>query len=163
MSDSLHCLIHSLREELQQYGEMLALLDHQQELVTSRAADALLESTGAVEAQTAVIHRAREARLERQAALAHECGLPGEATIADLLPCLPADYRPLLAALVQENNELLMRVQMRSRQNHVLLTRSLELMTRLIGSLLPSGSTVYSGRGVVGGMLPTQSLYQAMG
>ncbi len=42
-----------------------------------------------------------------------------------------------MQALVQENNELLVRVQQRARQNHLLLLRSLELMQKLINSLFP--------------------------
>mgnify|MGYP003383701375 CR=1 FL=1 len=53
-----------------------------------------------------------------------------------------------VAALVQENNELLTRVQQRSRQNHVLLARSVELMSRVIQTLIPGGgSPVYTRRG----------------
>jgi len=44
MIDALQTLIEALRDELKQYGEMLALLDQQQELVAGRAADELLHS-----------------------------------------------------------------------------------------------------------------------
>jgi len=39
MIESLQNLINALRRELQEYGEMLALLDRQQQLVMARAAD----------------------------------------------------------------------------------------------------------------------------
>ncbi len=54
-----------------------------------------------------------------------------------LIPLLPADYRPLVQALVDENNELLVRVRQRARQNHLLLSRSVELMQGLLNTLLP--------------------------
>ena len=71
----------------------------------------------------------------------------------------------LVTALVQENNESLGRIHQRSRQNHLLLCRSLELMSRLLGSLLPgSNSPVYSGNGsVTGGNFPAHAMYQAIG
>lgn len=164
MIDQLQALISALREELQQYGEMLARLDQQQELVTRRAPDDLLQSTSEIEAQTQVIHEARRLRREQQQQVARALQLPVDAPFADIIPCLPADYRPLMGALVQENNELLVRVQQRSRQNHVLLSRSVELMNRLISSLLPGGSPVYTGNGSLNGaLLPVRSLYQAMG
>ena len=91
-------------------------------------------------------------------------GLDADAAFQQIIPNLPADFRPLLGALVQENNELLMRVHHRSRQNHVLLCRSLELMSRLLGSLLPGGGTVYTGKGdVLGSFGPARSTYQAVG
>src|SRR6266487_1544256 len=160
----LQDLIHALREELQQYGEMLARLDHQQELILRRAPNDLLQSSADIEAQSQVIQSARQARTDRQREVARALGLSDEAAFAQIIPLLPADYRPLVAALVQENNELLVRVQQRSRQNHLLLARSLEFMHRLIGALLPGGSPVYTDKGnVIGGRMPQRSFYQAVG
>ena len=49
---------------------------------------------------------------------------------------------------MDENNELLVRVQQRARQNHLLLSRSLELMQGLLNSLFPASETrVYNGQG----------------
>jgi hypothetical protein len=42
---------------------------------------------------------------------------------------------------VDENNELLVRVRQRARQNHLLLSRSAELMRGLLETLLPSRET----------------------
>jgi hypothetical protein len=164
MNEALENLIQALREELQQYGEMLARLDQQQEHVTTRAAEALLESTAGIEVQTRVLHEARRVRGSRQQEVARGLGLPADAPFGDLLPNLPGDYRPLVGALVQENNELLIRVQQRSRQNHVLLCRSVELMSRLLSSLLPAGATVYTEKGdVISGAFPAHAMYQAIG
>ena len=52
-------------------------------------------------------------------------------TFAAIIPLLPPDYRPLVQALVQENNELLARVHQRTRQNHLLLSHAVELMQQL--------------------------------
>jgi len=164
MTDALNHLIGALREELQQYGEMLARLDEQQELVIRRAPDHLLQSTADVEAQTKVLQSVRQQRAERQGDVARALRLNDEAAFAEIVARLPKDYRPLVSALVQENNELLARVQQRSRQNHVLLSRSVEMMGRLLGALLPNGSTVYTDKGIVpGGTLSMPSLYQAVG
>jgi hypothetical protein len=164
MNEAINNLIEALREELQQYGEMLARLDQQQEHVTTRAAEALLQSTAEIEVQTRVIHEARRARAERQQVVARGLGLGVDAPFADLLPNLPSDYRPLLGALVQENNELLVRVHQRSRQNHILLCRSVELMSRLLNSLVPAGATVYTEKGdVISGAFPAHAMYQAIG
>ena len=47
---------------------------------------------------------------------------------AEIIPQLPEAYRPLIESLVDENNSLLQRVQQRARQNHLVLSRSVELM-----------------------------------
>ena len=39
----IEILVEKLRDELKQYGELLALLDQQQELVLKRDADGILE------------------------------------------------------------------------------------------------------------------------
>ncbi len=145
--ETLKRLIHLLREELQQYGEMLARLDQQQEFVLARAADDLFQSITAVQTQALAIQNARNRRENMQHELARDLGL-ADSTFAELIPALPADYRPLVQALMQENNELLVRVQQRARQNHLLLMRSMESMQRLINSLVPATSTpVYNDSG----------------
>lgn len=166
MTQALEDLIQSLREELQSYGEMLARLDQQQDMVMRRAPDELLEATAGIETQSRAIIEARRVRETKQRAVALGLNLAGDSGFAEILPNLPADYRPLLSALVQENNELLQRVHHRSRQNHVLLCRAVELMSRLLGSLLPGGNTtLYTERGDVLGAFGkiTRSTYQAIG
>ena len=90
---------------------------------------------------------------------------PDSASFADLIPLLPPDYRPLIPALVDENNELLTRVHQQARQNHLLLSRSVELMKGLLDTLLPSRETrVYNGHGNMHThTIVTRSLYDAVG
>src|SRR5689334_25193181 len=128
MTESIQQLIVALREELQQYGEMLALLDRQQQLVVVRAGNEVFQSVGQIEAQATVIAGARVRREECRRQAAKKLGRSEDTPFTDLIPLLPAEYRPLVKALVDENNELLVRVQQRARQNHLLLSRSLELM-----------------------------------
>ena len=165
MNPALDPLIQSLRNELQQYGEMLALLDYQQEYVVTRAADAMLQTVAEIQAQTSVIERARKEREERRRELAEMLRQPPEATFADLIPQMPEDYRPLVQALVDENNQLLHRIQQRARQNHVLLNRSVDLMKQFMNALIPSlRPTIYNGTGTLhGAALPGRTLYEAVG
>src|SRR6267143_1842013 len=53
-------LIECLRSELQQYGEMLALLDQQQANVVRRVADDLLITAAAIDTQSAAVQKARQ-------------------------------------------------------------------------------------------------------
>ena len=165
MNDLLPNLIEALREELKQYGEMLAQLDQQQDLVMQRQTSDLLQSVATINSQTGVIAAARREREQRQRHIARELSLPESAAFAAILPLLPADYSPLVQALVQENNELLVRVQQRVRQNHLLLSHAVELMQHLINSIFPgAGPKTYDDAGRVPGTgLPQHSLYEAVG
>jgi flagellar biosynthesis/type III secretory pathway chaperone len=165
MKELLSNLIEALREELKQYGEMLALLDQQQQLVTHRQAAELPENVNSVNAQAGVIAAARQEREQRQRHLARLLAQPENSSFPVLIPLLPPDYRPLMDALVRENNELLVRVQQRARQNHLLLSHCVELMQQLINSIFPASSpTTYDGAGRVPvAAVAPQSLYQAVG
>ncbi len=165
MTDALQRLIEALRDELQQYGEMLALLDQQQEQVCARVADELTATVLHIQEHGTVIQGARRHREECRTVVARSFGLRDETPFAELLPFLPPPVRPLVLALVEENNDLLRRVQHRARQNHFLLSRSVELMQSLIGSLVPqSRPLTYGHAGVMAPtMLPSRTLYDAVG
>lgn len=120
MKELLSNLIEALREELKQYGEMLALLDQQQQLVMRQQVANLPDNINCVNAQAGVIAVARQEREQRQRHLARLLELPETSGSTALIPLLPSDYRPLVDALVRENNELLDRVQQRARQNYLL-------------------------------------------
>jgi flagellar biosynthesis/type III secretory pathway chaperone len=165
MIPHLQNLIAALREELHEYGEMLARLDEQQDLVMKREADGILQSVSTIQDQSATIQRARQLREARQTEIAQRLGLGGEMEFSKIIPRLPDDYRLLIDALVQENNALLMRIQQRARQNHLLLRQSLDLMQRFLSTLFPSHEPrVYNGGGQ---MFPRAtsavSVYEAVG
>jgi len=165
MNESFSNLVNALRQELEQYGEMLALLECQQQQVAARCADGVYQTIGPIKLQALAIQKARAHREERCAELAQSLHQAKGATFAQLMPLVPADCRPLLCALVEENNELLVRVRQRVRQNHLRLSRSIELMQSLINSLCPAGELkVYNGRG---NMKPRRSarrsIYEAVG
>jgi flagellar biosynthesis/type III secretory pathway chaperone len=163
--ESIEPLVTALREELQQYGEMLALLDRQQEQVKARSAEQIFQSISLIQAQAAAIQSARTHREKCRRAAAQDCHRPESAPFVDLIPLLPPDYRPLVGALVEENNQLLTRVRQRARQNHVLLRRSVELMRDLLRTLFPARQTsVYNGHGHKrAAVLQTPSVYNAVG
>jgi hypothetical protein len=148
MTEPLNTLIEALREELRQYGEMLARLDAQQECITKRAADEVLSSAASVQEQSSALRAAQCAREEHQRRVAESFGAPAQSTLAQLTHRLPAECRPLIRALVEENNQLLTRVQQRARQNHVLLRRSLDLMHELLQTFCPTAKgTLYDVAG----------------
>ena len=163
--DNVEVLVGALREELQEYGEMLALLDRQQEQVKARSASEIFQSISQIQAQAWAIQSARQHREKCRSLAAVARGQPENAPFSELIPQLPPDYQPLVRALVEENNHLLGRVRQRARQNHVLLRRSVELMQELMRTLFPARqSSVYTGNGQKRTpLLVGQPLYNAVG
>jgi flagellar biosynthesis/type III secretory pathway chaperone len=165
MNEHVDFLVEALREELKQYGEMLALLEQQQRLVIQRASDALLQSLALINAQASVIQLARHERERCQGEMNERLQLPADATFTRLYSRLPEPYAPLVKALVDEINVCLQRVHQNSRQNHLLLSRSVEMMQRFIARVFPSSSvTTYdqSGKASASGM-PRAGLCEVVG
>jgi hypothetical protein len=142
MTATLEQVIEALRNELQQYGEMLALLEAQQQAVSQRESALVLTSVPAIEAQGSAIQAARRTRETHQRQLAWALGRPDSITFLELLPLLPDEYRPLVGALVQEINQLLGRVRQFAEHNHSQLRRSLELMDRFLVTFSAPGEAV---------------------
>lgn len=165
MTDMIENLISLLREELTNYGEMLALFDQQQAYVMDRSTDDLLQSVIAIQSQSEVTQKTRRQREGVQRKLAAELGTAAEPDFDKIIPRLPNDYRPLVGALVDENNNLLTRVQQRARQNHTLLSRSVELMQDFMNDLFPGQTTnAYTQKGTRTNSAPSgRMLYEALG
>jgi len=137
MTTTLKELINALRNELEQYGEMLALLDHHQDHGGPTRPDDILLFISSINAQSASIQASRKGREALQTEMARTLNQPSNSSFATLTPLLPEQYRPLISALVTENNELLSRVRRRAEDNHIVLRRSLEMMQRFITTLSP--------------------------
>ena len=132
MRDLLSSYVEALRQEMQQYGEILARLDQEQEAIADRGPEVILGSIAAVNAQTQVIEESRQHRIEVQRAVARELHQSEESPLLELLPLLPAPHNLLIAALVAENNALLERVRQRAEENHLKLKHSTEMMKRVM-------------------------------
>jgi hypothetical protein len=165
MTDTLANLAHALRYEFEQYSVLLDLLNRQQEHIGARSGDEVYRSIAPIKQQGLVVQKARAGREECRAQLALSLQLAGETTFAQLAIALPEDGRALLSALVRENNDMLARVGQRARQNHLRLSRSIELMQGLMNSLFPGRvSRVYNGRGAMKTRRITpRSFYEAVG
>lgn len=164
MTEQIEELIEHLRHELQQYGEMLALLEEQQEHLMARRVDHVVDAATRIQLHTPVLQRARAVREEAQHALAAGLHHPECTGLLLLADYLPEEFRPLLRALVLENNQLLRRVQERGRQNYLILSRAVDLMQQFIHSISPGRHpTVYGGNGTVSTGAPTIVIYEEIG
>lgn len=165
MNNLLHNLIEALREELKQYGEMLAVLEQQQQSVVQRQTNALLQNVADINAQANVIQAVRHEREQHRRHVARQLGVEENAGFAMIIPLLPPDYQPLVQALVHENNALLLRIQQRARQNQLLLSHAVELMQQFINSIVPGGNPkTYDNTGRLPvSNLPQRSIYEQVG
>lgn len=84
MSHGLRELIDSLRNELTECGELLALLQEQQSLIIARSSEGLLTNIELVNVQFEKISTVRQLREEHQRQYAVEIGVPAEASFADI-------------------------------------------------------------------------------
>lgn len=135
MSTFVHHLIEALRQELQQYGEMLALLEQQQG--SRRGTEEVLRSISAINTQMEVIQSVREQSQAARRRLAENLEQPADCSFSRLIPLVPEPYRVLVDALVRENQELLARVRDQAEQNQALLGRSLHSMRHFITAFAP--------------------------
>jgi len=164
-NDDINRLIESLREEMTQYGELLALMQEQQELIINRQPQELLTNLNEVNGQMEKIAIARQAREQARVALAKQLGTTEETTFKQMTSQLPEEYQPLLEALVNEINALLQNVHKWLRQNHLLLKRSIDLMQDILQNVLPGQASpkTYGRQGSVSPANPPPStLYEGI-
>jgi flagellar biosynthesis/type III secretory pathway chaperone len=129
--------IESLRNELQGYGELLALMESQQSRILSRDTPKIESSAHEINSQFSVIQSLKSNRQKSQAALSISLGLLPDALYVDQRKHLPEDLKNLTDALVEENNSLLNEVRLKARQNQLLLYRTVEIMQEFINQILP--------------------------
>lgn len=164
MKEKMDNLVQGLREELIQYGEMLTLLEEQQEMIVNRSADGLIQNLTAIHSQMAEIAKVRDKRDEQRHDLAKELNQDGDISFRDLIGFLPSEYQSLTQALLDEVNGLLQKANQRMRQNHLLLSRSLDFMQQLIQSLFPTqAGQTYDQSGQIGaGYIPQRTTYETL-
>ena len=166
MNEYLNNLIAALREEMTQYGELLALMQEQQELIINRSANELLINLHDVNQQVEKITAHREHRDAARRTLVQSVGGTEDTTFKQMTALLPEEYQPLLNALVEEINQLLQRIQTWVKQNHLLLKRSLDLMSKIMHGIFPTSSAAartYGRSGTVSPIAPPPStLYEGL-
>lgn len=153
-----------LRSELAGYGGLLAYFERQQAALLRRDAQSVAELSLAIErlaTEAALCRKAREAHV---ASLALAAARPAETSLRRLLDLFPSDQQPLLAALIEEINRLLHVVRRRSRQNHAILTRAVELHREMLATLRPDAfPRTYAPGGRLGSSPALRSTLQATG
>jgi len=140
-----------LRNELQEYGALLALFEEQQANLLRRDADQVASLAISIEEQARATHSSRERREQCVSDFASKHGCPADTSLRQLLPHFPAEVQPLLHALIDEINHLIHRIRRDARQNQMLLTRAVEAHDEALRTLMPDTfkTRTYSARGAV--------------
>lgn len=143
-------LADALRLEMQEYGELLSLLEEQQKLIFQRESEALLRINKAVDLQVDTTAQLRQTREAKAVEIAQKVGAKADATVRSLLPFFPEVARPLFEALIHETNSLVRKTQRRVRQNQMLLARACAAMEEMLRALRPQSVTkTYTRKGGV--------------
>jgi flagellar biosynthesis/type III secretory pathway chaperone len=148
MNTTWETVAESLRDEVQGYGGLLRLFEEQQECVFHRNPGRLLQLIEIIKDATEQAEDARQRRESCVSSFASGLGRAADSTLRSLLPYIDDHARPLLEALIDEVNRLIHRVRRITRQNHLLLSRTVELQQGLLRQFCPGAFTsTYSARG----------------
>lgn len=151
MNISWEFITECLRNELQEYGALLALFEEQQANLLRRDADQVAALAFSIEEQARATHGCRDQREKcvREFAVAQGCD--PDSSLRQLLPRFPAEVQPMLTALVDEINHLIHRIRRDARHNQMLLSRVVEAHEEALRTLMPErfDSRTYSARGAV--------------
>ena len=137
MKTTWNIVAECLRDEVQEYGGLLCLLEEQQECVFNRDTGRLLQLAGVINDATRRAEDIRRRREDCVSSFASSLGCSSDATLRSLLPCIEDPVRPLLEALIDEVNVLIHRLRQIVRQNHLLLCRTFELQQELLRQVYP--------------------------
>ena len=148
MINGWETLVNALRDELQEYGGLLNLFNEQQAAILQRRPDMVLAVSATIEEQLKTVNERRKCREELVRQSAQSVNKPPKSTLRELIEFFPECVRPLLRALIEEVNRLLIRTKRRARQNQMLLARSIEVTQEILRLLNPGMVTkTYSRNG----------------
>ena len=144
-------LLSLLRDELQEYGSLVGLLNAQQQSILDRRTESLMEINQSVQTQmeaSQILQKRRQGFVNH---LARNFGESSDTSLSELLPHLPDVTKPMFESLIEEINSLITRVRRKIEQNQRLLVRLAEVTDQILGVSDPVGhSKTYTKQGKVG-------------
>jgi flagellar biosynthesis/type III secretory pathway chaperone len=150
MTFNYDSLIVALRDEVQEYGELLSLFNDQQTAILERNPGRVLEIQDTIKEQLLTINDCRKRREQTAKEFAATVGADPSSTVKQLIEKCEETVRPLLNALIYEVNQLISKTRRRGHQNQMLLARSIEVSQQILQRLNPGGLTkTYSRRGQI--------------
>ena len=127
-------LISILREELQEYGGLLRLLNKQQKCIV-RGGGELLAIHLSIDNQLKLNENLRKEREVIVKAHAEEVLLPSKSTMRDLIPYFSESVQGLFLGLFEEMSATVTRSRHKARENQKLLSRICKMTERVVHTL----------------------------
>jgi flagellar biosynthesis/type III secretory pathway chaperone len=140
-------LIEALRNEMQEYGGLLSLFNDQQAAILERKPDRVVAMQEAIMRQVNAINECRKLREQTARSIAEQVGQKPDCTVRALIESCADVVRPLLHALLDEVNQLILRTRRRAQQNQMLLARSIEVSQQILQRINPEAVTKTYSRG----------------
>lgn len=165
-NDEWEPLVETLRSELQECGGLYNLLCRQQDSIIERKSDDVLVVNDEIETQAEAVGELRRRREEIVDQLGARVEIERRGRIRDLVPHFPEVAQPLIDALIRDINHIVRRTRQKARQNHLLLSRAMEITEQMLRVLQPESFTrTYERSGKVKrGRLPVAAnRYHAVG
>lgn len=129
--------INCLRSEVEAYGALLAQIERQQRGLFRPDPSTIVDMAETVEAAVRHTDEIRTRRERFQTELARQVGMEDFTTLRHLLPHFPEVFVPMLESFSREINRLIHTVRRRSRQNHSLLSRALQIHRDAMDAMRP--------------------------
>lgn len=138
-------LIEALRNELEAYGELHRLIDHQKDTLLKRNPQDLYDSVEALEKHIQAMRPICDFRKSLQ----DQQSTNPDVSLKVLIQSAPYDLQPLLEALHDEISRLLENSRNHMRRNQLMMNRARQINEQLQQTLFPNQSapSVYGTRG----------------
>jgi flagellar biosynthesis/type III secretory pathway chaperone len=141
-------LLSLLRDELQEYGGLVGLLNTQQQNILDRRSEGLLEINQSVQTQMEASQILQKRRQGYVSSLAHSFGEPTDSSLSQLVDYFPEVTRPMFLSIIEEINNLISRIRNKILQNQKILQRLTEVTDQILLATDPeSHSKTYDRSG----------------
>ena len=141
-------LLEILRDELQEYGGLIGLLNAQQQSILNRRSESLMELNQSVQTQMEASQILLKKRQGFVTSLAETYGKSDSSSLSEIVSHFPDVTQPMFVSIIEEINSLISQVRRKVEQNQRLLNRLSEVTDQLLLMADPSGSTqTYDAKG----------------
>ena len=143
-------LLTLLRDELQEYGGLVGLLNAQQQSILDRRTESLMEINQSVQTQIEASQMLQKRRQCFVTSLANSLGEPSDSSLNQLVVHFPVVTQPMFQSIIEEINKLISQIRYRISQNQKILARLSEVTDQLLSVTDPkSHSKTYNRSGDV--------------
>tara|TARA_B100001248_G_scaffold262589_1_gene259774 strand:+ start:76552 stop:77070 length:519 start_codon:yes stop_codon:yes gene_type:complete len=149
-------LVVALRNEIEEFGALVNLLDEQQNRILGRDPEGITEMNKTIDEQIALCRDMRRVREDVVTVLASGVNEHEEVSVRALLSYFPEEVQGLLQALSDEIFDLMEKTQRKAGQNQMLLVRAFEAVEQVVRALCPELITkTYDKKGSISVKAPS--------